>query len=306
MYSLAIRKRYDDNDFFWNHDDYEFRKCDINCNKRYWLADPFLFEKDNIAYLFYEAYDLIERKGKIAYSIICNNGSYTAPKIVLDEAYHLSFPNVFKYDGEIYMMPESCGDYRVKLWKSVSFPDIWELADVILPDIYACDSIILENENVRYLLANEMYHNTPNGFYISCWVKSLLYKLDGFRTITDGVKVLEGEFGIRNAGRSFSIGEKLYRIGQDCRNNIYGKGLVLFEVETMVPYKEKLIWSKDNHEMAKHIVRSESNPIIGIHTYNFSRNYEIIDYSYMSSLKFSTTFRRGMRPISIRIKNLIK
>ena len=306
MYSLAIRRRENENDYFWNHKDYAFSECQINCKGRYWLADPFLFEKDNIVYVFYEAFDLIERKGKIAYSRLKDNGCFSAPKIILDEKYHLSFPNIFEYKGNIYIMPESCGDYRVKLFKAISFPNQWESADIILPDIFACDSIFITNKEKRYLLINEMYHNTPNGSYSSCWVKNYIYKLDDFRVTLEREKISEGDYGIRNAGKSFYINNKLYRIGQNCHNNQYGKGLILFETETIEPYKEKIVWSKDNEEFQFHINSKTKHKIIGVHTYNFSKHYEIIDFSQKRPLNLKVKLGRFMRPITRRIGKLYK
>ena len=55
--------------FFWETNDYLFEECKIECNGRYWLADPFLFERNGITYIFFEALDLITKVGKIGYSI---------------------------------------------------------------------------------------------------------------------------------------------------------------------------------------------------------------------------------------------
>ena len=36
-------------------------------SKRYWCADPFLFQKDDHYFVFFEAYDRLERKGVLGY-----------------------------------------------------------------------------------------------------------------------------------------------------------------------------------------------------------------------------------------------
>ena len=65
MYSVGIRRRINALDHFWQHDDYEFIECKIDtCGGRYWFADPFLFERDGITYLFFEAFDLVDVKEK--------------------------------------------------------------------------------------------------------------------------------------------------------------------------------------------------------------------------------------------------
>ena len=81
MYSVGIRRRINALDHFWQHDDYEFIECKIDtCGGRYWFADPFLFERDGITYLFFEAFDLVECKGKEAYSILCEDGTWSSLK----------------------------------------------------------------------------------------------------------------------------------------------------------------------------------------------------------------------------------
>ena len=201
MYRVAIRSKESPDDFFWKHKDYQFIECPIDSKGKYWFADPFLFEKDGITYIFYEALDLVTKLGKIGYSIYNEDGTCSDPKIVIDEKFHMSFPNIFEYNGEIYIMPETCGDWRVRLYKAVKFPDAWEPADILLPDAYACDSIILEEDGKRWLLANEMYHHPPVDSFGSCWVKNVLYEINGLTVADGGVKVAEGDFGIRNAGK---------------------------------------------------------------------------------------------------------
>ena len=316
MYSVAIRKRSDGNDFFWEHEDYVFQEIKINCKGRYWLADPFLFEKDSKVYIFYEAFDLVQRKGKIGYSIIDDKKKSIPVHIVLDEPYHLSFPNVFVYQDNIYMMPETCGDNSIKLFKAKSFPDKWIEDKVIVPDMYACDSVIVQEAENKYLLANEMYHGieAPGGNYISCWVKNILYKLnDALEVVGVGELVSEGDCGIRNAGNFFKKDGKLYRVGQNCPNKIYGRGLVLFEVKSLDPYIEERLWIKDCDVFDNHIQKLQDYEIIGVHTYNFSKHYEVIDFSQIRDWKIATRMihKRTMmyekyRRLLWKIKNNIK
>lgn len=277
MYTIALRKRLSREDFFWKQKDFEFVECNINGHGRYWVADPFVFEDEGVLYVFYEAFDLVERKGKIGYSII-KDGIATDPKIVLDEAYHLSFPYIFRDGDEIYIMPESCGDYRVKLFRAVDFPNKWESAEILLPDAFDVDNIFIQSAGKNYLLVNERYHNPPMNKVSSCWVKNVLYPMKGyFQIIGEGCKVAEGEYGIRNAGKIIEDNGKIIRVGQNCDAGVYGKGLVFFEIESLEPYCEKVIYSIDYPEMDQHIRRVTKEQLEGVHTYNYSENYEVID-----------------------------
>ena len=203
-------------------------------------------------------------------------------------------------------MPEMSGDYSLKVYKAVAFPDKWEITDVVLSDVFACDSVFIETESKRFLLTNEMYHNVPNGQYASCWVKNYLYEMDGLRVTSDGVKVAYGDFGIRNAGKTFLYNGKLCRIGQDCRERMYGRGMVLFEIESIKPYKERVIDNWECHDLVHHIQREVKTDIIGTHTYNFTENYEIIDFSTISEVStYVIRERKKRRYLKIlkRIKN---
>lgn len=303
MYSVAIRHRENDKDHFWLHDDYEFIDCKIDtCGGRYWYADPFVFEKDGIVYIFFEAFDLVQRRGKEGYCILREDGSCSEPKIIIDEPYHLSFPYIFEDNDEVYIMPEMCGDYSLKLFRAVSFPDKWEKVDTVLPDVYACDSIFIEYEKKRYLLTNEMYHNVPNGQYASCWVKNYLYKMDGLKVVEDGVKVADGDYGIRNAGKSFVENGVLYRIGQDSRNRLYGKGIVLNKINSLLPYDEEILWGLTCDEINSHIKRWDNNTLLGVHTYNFSVHYEVVDFSEMRELNKMISVKRK----SFYMRNIVE
>ncbi len=293
MYSLAIRKRLDDNDHFWCHADYSFLEVRIPSKGKYWFADPFVFEKDGVTYIFYEAFDLIQQRGLIGYSVF-NQSTYegSAPTIIIDEPFHLSFPNIFEYNGDIYIMPESCEDYTLHLYKATQFPEEWERVYDVLPDAFVCDSIFMTKDDEHYLLTNNLYHHTPTGTYPSCWLKNYLYRVDGVKVLDDGVKVAEGEFGTRNAGKSFEENGKLYRMGQDCRFKGYGRGMVLFEVQSLSPYSEKQLSSWTYEDMNWRIERTDNSALLGVHTYNFSKNFEIIDFSQLKCLNLSTKIFR--------------
>lgn len=309
MYSVAIRKRLNSCDHFWQHKEFEFQECKIDtCNGRYWFADPFLYERGGVLYLFYEAFDMIEHRGKEGFSYLKDDGSWSAPKIIIDEPYHLSFPNIFEYNGDVFIMPEMSGDYSLKAYKAISFPDKWEISDIVLPDVYACDSVLIDYSNKRYLLTNEMFHNVPNGQYSSCWVKNYLYEMDGLKAVEGGVKIAEGDFGIRNAGKVFEEKGRLFRIGQDCRNRMYGSGLVLFEIVSLVPFRENVVANWTYRDFSNHIKGCAGVDIIGVHTYNINENYEIIDYSAFNEISpYVAKERKKIRFFSIlkRIMNKI-
>ena len=297
IYSLAFRKRLNNNDFFFIHDDYSFEEYTVDTGGSCWLADPFLFEHGGKVYVFYEAFDMMGRKGRLGYSVLDpDTKTLTPPKIILDRSYHFSWPYIFEQDGEIYIMPETLGDYRVRLFRAVNFPDEWTEDEIIINDIYACDSILLEDGCRRYLLASETYHNTPDGEYASCRVKNVLFEFSPEvrfalkptgKINPEGRLVSEGDYGIRNAGKIFRADGKLIRPGQNSRRveglelPPYGRGVVLFQIDSINPYSEHEIFAVDCDSITPHLKKKNAEKIIGLHTYNFSEHFEVIDFAFV-------------------------
>ena len=80
-------------------------------------ADPFLFIRNNTLYLFYEVLRCGD-KGCIMMVQTNDLKSWSEPVLVLKEPWHLSFPFVFEYNGEVYMIPESQECNEIRLYKA--------------------------------------------------------------------------------------------------------------------------------------------------------------------------------------------
>ena len=294
-YTVALRKKDNIDDCFWKHDDFVFTVCKIR-SKTHWIADPFLFEKDGITYLFYELFDMISSKGCIAFSIVENEHIISEPCIVIKKDYHLSLPFIFEMNNCIYIMPETSDDYRIKLFKAINFPREWEEAEIIIPDVYACDSVLFEKDNKKYLLSSEMFHNTPTGEYSSCYVKNHLYSINNkYEIASDFGIVSEGSSGVRNAGK-IMYEDRMIRVGQNCENNQYGKGIVFYKVVSVEPYQETEFFRIDCSEIKKHLINNKYN-LAGSHTYNCSEQYEVIDVSYYNYERLFNCVLRMLRKI---------
>ena len=71
-----------------------------------YLADPFLVESNKKNYAFVEEYNFEKKKGVISVYLI-NSSKYERIGIALEENFHLSFPYVFKYENNYYLLPET-------------------------------------------------------------------------------------------------------------------------------------------------------------------------------------------------------
>ncbi|WP_435156761.1 glucosamine inositolphosphorylceramide transferase family protein [Haladaptatus sp. DFWS20] len=103
------------------------RPSDVSDTEAKFVADPFLFIEDGSYHLFFELL-VADEYGKIGHAISQDGRQWDYNQIVLDPGYHLSFPYVFKWDGEYYMSPEDGRDPNdvINLYRATDFPTGWE------------------------------------------------------------------------------------------------------------------------------------------------------------------------------------
>lgn len=108
--------------------------CDVSDGSARLVADPFGVLYEGKHYLFFEAEVKIENgyKGKIALASSENGEAWHYEKIVLNEPFHLSYPYVFIWENQFYLIPESRQSRQIRLYRAVSFPFRWELDTILL------------------------------------------------------------------------------------------------------------------------------------------------------------------------------
>lgn len=197
-------------------------------------ADPFLAVKDDTLYLFYEEYHY---RGRGIIKMISTDDlvTWTDPKVVLSEDFHLSYPWVFEYDRQWYMIPETSAAHEVRLYKAVNNElDRFEYAKTILthddedeiPSPDFCDSSIIEREGVFYLFTtvNHGKGNELHLYYSACFD-------GGYQEHPQSPLVIDDKMG-RNGGSLIEHGGALYRFAQDCVGE-YGKDIRLLKVKSL-------------------------------------------------------------------------
>ena len=121
--------------------------------KNTFLADPFLFKKNNKKFLFGEEYNFKKSKGSIVVYEI-NESTYNRIGICLEENFHLSYPYIFKFENNIYMLPETAQINEIRLYKCIDFPMKWKFFKTIKKDIFAVDNMIFFKNNYWWLFTN--------------------------------------------------------------------------------------------------------------------------------------------------------
>ena len=121
----------------------------------YAAADPFLFNKDHKKYLFAEI--MIDKKcpGKIAYSE-WEKDHFGDWHVIIEEPYHLSYPNVFEYNGEVYLVPESNESGEVYVYRAIEFPSSWQKCFTFIKGKKCVDTTFLEFQGKHYMFTYEI------------------------------------------------------------------------------------------------------------------------------------------------------
>jgi len=234
---------------------------------RFW-ADPFVVHRSGRYYVFIEEFDYAQDKGHISMLTIDENGDHTEPVKVLEQPYHLSYPFVFEWDSNTYMIPESAENRRVEVYRCTEFPRKWEFHKVLMEGIAAFDSTLLQYQGKWWLFANVPENDGATGSD-----ELFLYYADD--PLVDEWRphpknpVVSDIRRARPAGRIFERDGILYRPSQDCSTR-YGYGLKINHILELseTEYREKEVDSIEP-KWDKHI--------IGVHTFNHAGRLTVID-----------------------------
>ena len=120
----------------------------------HFYADPFVWSRDNKDICFLEDFDYKSGVACISAVELFKDSSYKLLGEVLKEPFHLSFPYLFEYKGELFMVPESSGSKSIRVYRCVDFPLKWEFEKELIKDINTADTMIFEKDGKWWLLTN--------------------------------------------------------------------------------------------------------------------------------------------------------
>ncbi|MCI9108033.1 MAG: hypothetical protein HFI00_07445 [Lachnospiraceae bacterium] len=234
-----------------------------------WCADPFLVEYHDTIYLFAEIFLYkSERNGVIGYCTY-ENGRFGAWTVTMDKHWHLSYPNVFVYEGSLYMCPESYQKEEVGIYRLIEFPDHWEKVVSLLENGKYVDTTFLKREGQEYLFTFQPSFHRYGGVLLQYTIKDC--KALGMQIITEDKSIA------RPAGNFIEESGKLIRVSQNSSNS-YGEGLVFSEIDSLFPkYQEHTVRNVYPEDI---LIEGKQRKYVGIHTYNRCRELEVIDLKY--------------------------
>ena len=233
----------------------------------HFYADPFLHGQDGKNWLFFEDFRYAENRAVICCSEVKADGSIGEPEVCLDRNYHLSYPSVFRYEGETYMVPETQRNRTIELFRATSFPLQWELDRTLLGDIDAVDVTFWAENGLCWWFVTALETRGESGslllFYSHGIAGEWVYHPSN--PISTDIR------NLRSAGMPFRHDGKLIRLSQDC-SHCYGYSFSFSEILTLTTdkYEERTLTTVDP---------SWSLNLTGTHTYNRCGDIEVVDGS---------------------------
>lgn len=262
FFTIAIRKKQNRNLL----EDTSFRaEFVMPANKNVWYADPILAEHDGKTFLFYEAVN--HDHGRIEVAEVLEDCTLGESTVVLEDDCHYSYPFVFHWEGNWYMIPESSASNQVRLYRCVDFPAKWEMVTVLLRE-HSVDTTVFEKDGQLFLLTYLLCPGSER-------VKPQAYKLDlGERIQATPMEWADyDELKCRGAGPVFRVGDKEIRPAQSSDADRYGNSVLLYEIRDCdQSYMEEL-----KGELTPDRITAKGVWFDGLHTYAVSEHYEAID-----------------------------
>ena len=235
-------------------------------------ADPFLIEKNGRNYLFFEDYSFSSRKGLISCCEVDRKGNCSKPRVVLERKYHLSYPFLFTWQGEIYMIPETRDNGTIEMYRANDFPYSWVHEAVLMSDVAATDSTLLHHCNKWWLFTAGVFDHASFDTTLCLFFANSPF---GPWTAHPKNPIVSDVCHARPAGCLYFEDGRLIRPGQDCSKG-YGYAVELHRVDVLseTDYRETLLAS---------ITPDRIPGSRGIHTVNQNAQYRVLDCKFLIS-----------------------
>jgi hypothetical protein len=201
---------------------------DVTDVEAVFVADPFMLRADEGWHMFFEVFDRVADLGRIALASSLDGLHWSYQQVVLREPFHLSYPHVFRWDGDHYMVPETSSQNRVSLYRARDYPTSWERDSTLLEGGPFNDASLVHHEGRWWMFVETSDHAHSDTLR--------LYHADDLRgpwAEHARSPVVEADATCaRPAGRVVSHGGRLLRFAQDC-TTVYGRSVSVSEIVDM-------------------------------------------------------------------------
>lgn len=242
----------------------DLQQVDIvrNPYKKKWFADPFILSVDEESIqLLVEEFDSDVNRGRIA-RLKISKPDYVIREctIVLERDTHLSFPAIYRHDGEIYVHPENSASGKSTIYRYDRKTD--KLVEPkVLVEQPLVDAVITEKQG-RYTMCATLLSSNGGPLLHKFQSASLFGPFEETGTVDYGRRTA------RMAGAMIATDGGLIRPAQDCTHD----------------YGEAVLFYKDM-DIIGEIRPGKNGRYAGVHTFNTLSGTFVIDlkkYKYAS------------------------
>lgn len=232
-------------------------------------------------YVLCEEFDYASHRGVIVGMRLSEDGSPGAWKVVLEMPYHMSYPFLVEWKGDMYCIPETYQAGEISLYRATAFPDSWAKVGTLVRDFPGVDPTIFSYQG-RWWIA---YTDEDMGGNYALYL-SYAQELGGPWNPHPGNPVKRGLNGTRPAGTPFVHHGELYRPAMDS-SRTYGRRVVINRIR-------KLTTTTFEEEPVRVIEPFQNGGYRdGIHTLSAMGKYTLVDGLRIVFEK--TEFRRALR-----------
>ncbi|QDH14533.1 hypothetical protein E3E11_00105 [Oecophyllibacter saccharovorans] len=232
------------------------------------LADPFgLWEQEKL-YVFAENYDYLTRKGVIDVFIYDRTFNLLEKRLVLSQPWHLSYPYVFRHEGEIYLLPEAFKSGKLTLYRAEQFPFVWKEVPQFVFPIAAIDATPLFHAGKWWLFWTPPLPAPARQSVLQISVAPTL--CGPWNNLGE---LYRDRAGARPGGTPWQKGENIILPVQDCTLT-YGGGLRFLEIGHFDAPKPQVLSSSSLLPPPADMKRAYPD---GLHTLAGAREVTLID-----------------------------
>jgi hypothetical protein len=200
--------------------------ADVTDIQAEFVADPFMLRRHGRWHMFFEVMNRETGQGEIALAVSDDAFSWTYQQVVIKEPFHVSYPYVFEWQGECYMIPEALGAQAVCLYKADDFPTRWSMQQKLIGGSHADPSIVRFAELWWMFTCSAPYqHDVLRLFFAR--------DLEGpWKEHPRSPIIRNDKCRARPAGRILQMKDRVIRFAQDCHPD-YGTRVRAFEISEL-------------------------------------------------------------------------
>lgn len=239
----------------------------------YWFADPFILDvTPEYIYVLAEAMPSTTHKGVIAKLTIARNTmTITDVEVILEEPWHLSFPNILRKDGHIYVYPESAYGKKLYLYELIEDKQ----GKTTLKRVQTlCDDVIWDTDITELFGEPLLFTARQDDFHLDIY----RWSSEQDRYIYSE-SIESAEQNMRMAGSFFRHNNTIIYPSQISTPYVYGKAVELRQI------------SLQNGKWELKQIRTINHPegilYRALHTFNTYKGMTVVDinqYNYFAGL----------------------